>query len=106
MAKGRNKYSVAEKEDRTVDGILFDSKKEARRYGDLKLMRKAGVVSFFLRQVPFHLPGKTTYRCDFVVFYADGTVAFEDVKGMRTQAYKLKKRQVEELYKPVVILEI
>lgn len=81
-----------------VDGILFDSKKEAKRYCDLKLEQREGSVLFFLRQVPIHLPGKTKLVIDFLVFYADGTVKFEDTKGFQTEVFKLKKRQVEEIY--------
>jgi len=81
-----------------VDGFRFDSKKEANYYGQLKLARKAGKVDFFLRQVPFHLPGNTKYVVDFMVAYADGTIQFIDTKGVKTETFKLKKRQVEELY--------
>jgi len=88
-----------------LDGIRFASKKEARRYADLMLAKKSGDVIFFLRQVPFHLPGRTKYYADFLVFWADGTVTVEDVKGFRTKDYKMKKRQVEEIY-PIEITEI
>lgn len=87
------------------DGIRFDSKKEAKRYRELKLLVGAQEVVFFLRQVPFHLPGGVTYRCDFQVFWANGEVSFEDVKGMRTPLYITKKKQVEALY-PITIEEI
>ena len=80
------------------DGIRFDSKKEGRFYEKLKLLTKAGEVVFFLRQVPFHLPGGVVYRVDFQVFYSDGTVAFIDVKGMETATFKMKKKMVESLY--------
>lgn len=98
----RSKYGA---ERQTVDGINFDSKKEALRYIELKSLRVKGEVAWFLMQVPFRLPGNTTYRADFLVFWSDGSVTIEDVKGMRTQTYKLKKRQVEELY-PITITEI
>ncbi|TKB53290.1 DUF1064 domain-containing protein [Ferrimonas aestuarii] len=88
-----------------VDGIRFDSKKEANYYLQLKARVKAGEVLTFLRQVPFHLPGKTKYAVDFLEFHADGSVHFVDVKGMITPTYKIKKRQVEELY-PVTIEEV
>lgn len=81
-----------------VDGIRFDSKKEAKYYCDLKLMKKAGEVLFFLRQVPIHLPGNTKLVIDFQVFYTDGRVEFQDTKGFQTEVFKLKKRQVEEIY--------
>ena len=70
----------------------------------LKMLQKLGEVIFFLRQVPFDLPGNIKYRCDFQVFYKDGTVSFIDVKGMKTQEYIMKKKQVESLY-PIVIEE-
>jgi hypothetical protein len=86
------------------DGFRFDSKKEARRFDDLKLLQKAGEIVFFLRQVPFHLPGNVTYRIDFLVFWSDGNVTFEDVKGVRTPQYITKKKIVETLY-PITIEE-
>ena len=39
----------------TVDGIRFDSRKEAKRYGELQLMQKAGEISELRRQVVFTL---------------------------------------------------
>lgn len=109
----RNKYRVSPPEERTVDGQLFASKAEARRYKELLLLtswRSKGMlpapkgVSFFLRQVPFHLPGGVVYRVDFQVHWNDGSVTHEDVKGYATEAYKIKKRLVEALY-PVTIEE-
>ena len=98
----RNKYGVdvsrSGKEARTVDGITFDSKAEARYYRNLKLSEKAGTVLMFLTQVPIRLPGGTKYVCDFLVFYPDNTCAFIDVKGRETDMFKLKKKQVEDLY--------
>jgi len=87
------------------DGIRFDSKKEGSRYEDLKLLKKAGQVLFFLRQVPFDLPGNVKYRVDFQIFWNDGSISFEDVKGMRTPQYIMKKKMVESLY-PVTIEEV
>lgn len=85
-----------------ADDYNFSSKAERAYYYNLKILEKAGEVLFFLMQVPFHLPGKTKYVCDFQVFYADGTVDFVDVKGVETEVFKIKKRQVEEIY-PVKI---
>lgn len=91
---------------RTIqDGITFSSKKEAARYRDHKLAQQAGVLVFFLRQVPFYLPGGVRYVVDFVLFYANGEVVFEDVKGFKTPEYKTKKRLVEALY-PITIREV
>lgn len=104
-AKRKPRIQVAPKAERTVDGILFASKKEANRYRELALFRRLGDVRFFLRQVPFHLPGGVKYLLDFMVFWADGSITYEDVKGMRTEMYRLKKRQVEALY-PITITEL
>jgi hypothetical protein len=89
----------------TYDGIKFASKKEQKRYLELRVLESAGDILFFLRQTPMHLTGGVKYVCDFLIFWADGTVTFEDVKGMRTPMYKLKKKQVEALY-PIIITEI
>ena len=86
------------------DGMKFHSKKEAKYYDMLKILQAGRTVSFFLRQVPFHLPGNVKYVCDFLVFYTDGTAKVIDVKGKRTPAYKRNKKMVEALY-PVVIEE-
>jgi len=96
--RGANKYHVAPRAERTANGIVFASKAEAARYHELELLRAAGHVRFFLRQVPFHLPGRTRYLLDFLVFWTDGHQSFEDVKGTRTEVYELKRRQVAELY--------
>ena len=87
------------------DDIIFDSKKEAKRYEELKYLKQAKEVLFFLRQVPMHLPGNTKYVLDFMVFWVNGKVTFEDVKGKKTQMYIMKKKQVEDLY-PIKITEI
>lgn len=86
-------------------GISFDSKKEANYCADLDMRTGMGDVVFYLRQVPFDLPGGIKYRVDFLEFHKDGTVHFVDVKGYKTPEYKMKKKQVEALY-PVIIEEV
>lgn len=88
-----------------TNGIKFSSKKEANRYNTLKLLWKSGEILFFLRQVPFHLPGGVKYVCDFLIFWANGEVTIEDVKGFKTESYKAKKKIVETLY-PIEISEV
>ena len=88
----KHKYNAQPTE---VDGIRFDSKKEARYYRDLKLRQAAGEVVMFLRQVPLHLPGGVTMRIDFQVFEAGGDVRFIDTKGVRTEAWNAKKKIAE-----------
>ncbi len=79
------------------DGISFQSKAEALYYDRLKLMQDAGVVLFFLRQVPIHIPGGK-YVVDFQEFHKDGSCHFVDVKGFQTSEFKFKKRAVEQVY--------
>lgn len=81
-----------------IDGVRYDSKKEACYAGQLKILQQTGKILFFLRQVPFDLPGKTKYRCDFMEFWADGTIKFVEIKGFENQTWKLKKKLVESLY--------
>lgn len=90
-----------------VDGILFDSTKEARRYQDLRLMQKSGQIKELMRQVKFPIYIKDVFICDWVAdftyIYAwhDGWMekVVEDVKGWKTEVYKLKKRMVEAEYR-------
>ena len=84
-----------------VDGIKFDSKKEANRYQVLKLMEQAGAIQNLELQKRFELipsfkvDGKTirgiTYKADFC-YYENGQYVVEDVKGYRTEVYKLKAK--------------
>jgi hypothetical protein len=101
MTSLKHKYKAIPTE---IDDIKFHSKKEAHRYADLKLLKKNGEVIFFLMQVPFHLPGGIKYICDFQVFWSDGKITFEDVKGYNTPLYETKKKIVESLY-PIEIVE-
>jgi len=85
------------------DGIKFPSKAEARYYKQLQQAEKSSELLFFLRQVPFHLPGNIKYVVDFVEFWAPkngepGDVVFTDVKGMMTPLARTKIAQVESLY--------
>lgn len=81
-----------------VDNIHFGSKKEAQYYGQLKILQQNGDILFFIRQVPFHLPGNSTYRADFMEFWSDGNIKVTEIKGYETQVWKLKKKLVESLY--------
>ncbi len=80
------------------DGKSFPSKLEAKYYDMLKLRQKAGEVVFFLRQVPFDLPGGVRYVVDYVVFLANFDVEFVDVKGRDTPLSIAKRKMVEDLY--------
>lgn len=94
-SKARSKYGAV---PTVVDDKRFDSKLEARRYEALTLLWKAGEILWFLRQVPFDLPGGRKYRADFLIVWMDGRTTVEDCKGFDTEMSKLKRAQVEELY--------
>lgn len=95
QSKPRHKFNAKQVE---YDGIKFDSILEGDFYLNLKLQRQAGIVLFFLMQVPIHLPGGTKLVVDFQVFYADGTCRFIDTKGIETSDFLIKKREVEHCY--------
>lgn len=92
----RNKYRAKKVKD---GDLVFDSRKEYRRWQELLLLEKAGVIKGLRRQVKYELlprvPGKwprpVTYIADFV-YREDGKEVVEDVKGYKTDVYKLKKR--------------
>ena len=73
-------------------GDTYDSQAEANRAAELDLLIRAGEIAGYARQVPFLLDGGITYRADFVVLGLDGTYRIEDVKGVRTDLYKAKKK--------------
>lgn len=97
-----------------VDGITFDSKKESQRYCELKLLEKAGEITElelqpkFLLQPPFKKNGEThraiTYTADFT-YWSQGEWVVEDVKGMETEVFKLKRKLFEAKY-PDLALKI
>lgn len=113
----------------TIDGIVFDSKKEAQFYLYLKAKQEEGAISNLRMQVSYelipavwreetiHLKTKDkvvkkqiqraiTYKADFV--YTDnstGTEVVMDVKGMRTKEYKLKAKMMFAL-KGIKIKEV
>jgi hypothetical protein len=96
-----------------LDGQVFDSKKEAKRWQELKLLEQAGEIEELKRQVPFELipaqrepdavgprggkkPGKVIeravlYVADFT-YWAKGGLVVEDTKGVRTPDYILKRK--------------
>lgn len=115
---GRSKYHARKT---VVDGITFDSQKEARRYIDLKDMQREGKISDLQRQVRFELipqyrepdiigkrggvkKGKVIesacyYIADFVyVDEATGEKVVEDAKGFRTPEYRIKRKLMYDRY--------
>ena len=98
-------YSKYRAKKVTIDGIRFDSKREARRYLTLKSMQDAGEISGLELQKPYLLippqkdpdTGKTLerackYKADFVYKTKDGQEIVEDVKGKRLPEYIIKRK--------------
>lgn len=79
------------------DGQVFDSVKEYHRWGCLRLLERAGRIYDLRRQVKYELIPKQEgeracyYVADFT-YYEDGKLVVEDVKGYRTEVYKIKKK--------------
>lgn len=98
MAARTNKYRAKKT---VIDGIEFDSAKEAKRYTRLRDMEEEGEIQGLRLQVPFELV--PSFECDGVkyrgmkyvadfVYYRDGKVVVEDCKGFKTPEYKMKKK--------------
>jgi hypothetical protein len=91
-----------------IDGITFDSKREAQYYAELKLLRRAGQIKDIQLQPvyeihPAYKKGKKkiqaiTYKADFLVTYSDGHTEVIDVKGVLTEVYRIKKKMFEYKY--------
>lgn len=81
-----------------LDGMTFDSKAEARRYAELKLMQRSGELMTVGCQPSFVVAPGIRYVADFIVVDRDGHVWVEDVKGVETQAFKLKAKLFRSAY--------
>jgi hypothetical protein len=85
----------------TVDGITFDSVKEASRFQELRMLERAGEITGLVRQQKIELIPKTKlyracyYVCDFIYFdKRENKTIYEDVKGVRTKEYLLKRKML------------
>ena len=94
----------------TADGITFDSKRERDRYLELKLLEKAGVITDLVLQ-PRYVIHNAYVRCDgkkvreiqyipdFRYFDTEKNAeVIEDVKGVKTEVYRIKKKLFEKRY--------
>ena len=87
----------------TVDGIKFDSKGEANRYCELKLLERAGEISDLKLQPRFELLPKQkderaiNYTADFM-YQEDGETVVEDFKGKETRDYIMRRKMFKYRY--------
>ena len=100
-----------------IDGIKFDSKLEAERYAQLKMMERAGVIRDLKLQPEYELiPSfrkngktwrKTVYKADFrYILCEDDKTIIEDVKGSTaviTDVFRLKQKLFEYKYPELTI---
>ena len=106
-----HKYNAASKERRTANGITFDSMAEMHRYKELKMLENSGVITSLELQPKFLLIPKTEkggravyYKADFK-YTKDGKTVYEDVKGVKTEVYKLKKKLLFYKYPDICFFE-
>lgn len=92
LLKKRHKFGAIRSE---YGGVMYDSKREAAEAYKLDMLKAAGEVLSWERQVVFDLKvcGELIcrYRADFVVKYADGMSEILEVKGHETEAWKIKE---------------
>jgi len=86
-----------------VDGITFDSAAEARRYEQLKLLEIGGAILDLELQPRYEIKVNNHKVCVYVADFryvetATGEVMVEDVKGVRTALYKLKRKLVKAVH--------
>ena len=97
--KRANKYHARKTE---AGGRVFDSRKEARTAGELRIQQQAGEITTWIPQVSLPLsPGsRRRYRADFLILKPgwEEYVEFVDVKGRDTPQSKLKRDLLEENY--------
>lgn len=93
----------------TIDGITFDSKREANRYCELALLEKAGQITELELQKEFTLipsqriDGKVVerackYKADFS-YMENGKHIVEDTKGFKTKDYIIKRKLMLYIHK-------
>lgn len=101
----------------SINGVTFDSKLEAKRYTELKLLEKNGIIKDLVLQpsyelIPTFKKDNKTYRkacyiADFSYYDNElGKVIVEDTKGFKTPVYELKRKLFEYTYKDLTIKEI
>lgn len=98
----------------TIDGISFDSKKEAFKYRELKILEKAGIIKNLKLQPRYELQpkfkknGKSFRKIEYVSdfeYAQDGKIIVEDTKGFLTDIYRLKLKMFEYNFPELTIKE-
>jgi hypothetical protein len=91
-----------------VDGVRYASKAEARRGAELALLQRAGKIGDLVRQprFPLKVNGQLvcTYVADFTYRLNAGETVVEDVKGVETEAFKIKRKLLRALQGVEIVL--
>ena len=87
-----------------ISGIRFSSKREAARYQVLKLLERHKEIKNLKLQPIFKFPTGFSYRADFSYFDNKGKFIVEDVKGIQTDVFKLKKKCLEYFYPAIELI--
>ena len=98
MPGKKSKYSNVKVE---VDGIKFDSAREAKRYKELKFLQEQGIISDLKLQVAYQLNEGGTHSLKYIadfVYVSDGVTIVEDCKGYETATYKKKERLMKKIH--------
>ncbi len=85
----------------TVNGLVFDSRKEASRYQELRLLQQAGQIHDLRLQVPYAIVINDVKVCKYVadfVYIENGKQRVEDTKGILTPVYRLKKKLMRAVH--------
>ena len=100
LAPTIGKYRNVKTPFRSLHGfeLIAASKREAKDYAMLDLGITTGLVLRWIPQVSFLLQGGSRYRCDALVFWADGRVTVRDCKGVETPAFKIKRGLMKSTY--------
>lgn len=105
-AAPKNKYRAIKT---IVDGIEFDSRKEAKRWQELKLLESTGKIAYLNRQVRYEVTHGIHHICEYVAdfVYHSGednhwTIIVEDCKGYRKGAayanFRIKAKLMKACY--------
>lgn len=105
----KSRFQVSAPEHRTVDDIVFDSKREAARYVELKRRQEMGFISHLTLQPEYRVEIDGKPYCRFTAdfgYFEGGQSVVEDVKSSGTAkdaAYRLRKKAAELFFKIKVV---
>lgn len=122
QSMGRKKpgrIKVAPRAERTLDNIVFHSKREMQQYSKFKALLNCGAIANLELQKKYTLPAAVptkdgryiprdiaVYVADFVITELNGEVRIYETKGHRTEIYLIKKRWFEASHPDLRIVEI